>query len=671
MERRKFLQSAGLITAAAGANIALTSSGLAIPVNKVEYFNGPTKVSSLGILENDLLRVDLFSDASAKISDKKNRQEWNIASVAIQDDGPIEVDQTWQRRDRAMMEQYPARFFGEKRGNVIHYTMIGRQNRIKGHFNCKIFLENDWLRFEVSDVDEGLTSLVFPPPVICDSLVLPIGVGKLIKQSAPNIYQRQFLSFVTHLNMKWIGGLKNDNGWLAIFDYDCNDGGAMLVNSLVSPTWLPSKGKWNSKYSIGYKFTTGGYVGLAKAYRQYAIDKGIFKSLKEKMQANPALKNMLGGRTLSYFEAFPPLRKDQAEEYWYTPQQMALRNMDGLSLDFKHQQVTKSIQYAKNHGFKKGAVIVRGWLNGGYDARHPDVWPPEPMLGSVDELKEIMMQGGDILYGLHDNYQDIYENSPSFPKGVNVIPNGDLMSGGFWAGGQAYILNSRNSVEYARRNWENLGGLNQNLMFIDTAATARWVESYEKGNTLTKTQDKEYRLKLLSFFKEKGMIVGSEEGSDFAIPVVDFFECRHGRAANGESIPLWSLVFHDAVFMSRYNSFEPGTPYPKILEDLLWGYQLQFFMTTSFGNIKPGQSSERIGFGANDFSEDLFKSTFNVDNWHQQVGMAEMLSHRCLTEDFQVEETVFAPGLRIIVNFSNEIRQVEGITVKAHDYHIG
>jgi len=670
MKRRNFIKSVGLITAVASTGSVFSGFNTLSKYNKAEYFKGTLKPISLDILENSYLKVEVFSDSSAQILDKRSGQRWDITSVAIQDEGPIEMGQTWQRRDRAMMEQYPARFAGEKRGDGIRFTLLGRQQRIKGHFTCKIQLENEWLRFNISEIEESMTSLVFPPPIVSESLVLPMGIGRHIKNNTPNIYLRQFLTFANHLNMKWIGGLKGDNGWIGVFDYDCNDGGAMLVNSLVAPVWLPSLGKWNKSYRIGYEFCTGGYVGLAKAYRKYAIETGIFKSLNQKIQENPALQNMMGGRTLTYFEAFPALRKDQAEEYWYTPEQMALRKTDGLSVDFTHKEVTKSIQYARKNGFNTGSVIVRGWLNGGYDGHHPDVWPPEPILGSVEELKEIMGQGGTINYGLHDNYQDIYDTSPSFPKGVNVLSNGDLMPGGFWAGGQAYILNSRSSVEYARRNWELEGILGQKLMFIDTTTATRMLESYEPGNKQTKTQDKEFKLKLLSFYKEKGMIVGSEEGSDFAIPEVDFFESRHTRTANGESIPLWPLVFHDAAVMSRYNSFEPDSPYPKWLEDMLWGYQLQFFMTTQYGNVKPGKPSERIGFGANDFSEELFKSTFKVDKWHSRIARSEMLSHRYLTDDFQVEEAVFSPGIRIIVNFSTESRQVEGHSIKAHDYLI-
>jgi hypothetical protein len=47
-----------------------------------------------------------------------------------------------------------------------------------------------------------------------------------------------------------------------------------------------------------------------------------------------------------------------------------------------------------------------------------------------------------------------------------------------------------------------------------------------------------------------------------------------------------------------------------------------------------------------------------------------MLSHRFLTEDCKVEETVFEPGITIICNFSNEDRIVEGKKIKAYGYLI-
>ena len=52
-----------------------------------------------------------------------------------------------------------------------------------------------------------------------------------------------------------------------------------------------------------------------------------------------------------------------------------------------------------------------------------------------------------------------------------------------------------------------------------------------------------------------------------------------------------------------------------------------------------------------------------VDRWHARIGASKMLSHRFIADD--VEETVFANGLAIWVNFSAQERRVEGESIPA------
>lgn len=147
--------------------------------------------------------------------------------------------------------------------------------------------------------------------------------------------------------------------------------------------------------------------------------------------------------------------------------------------------------------------------------------------------------------------------------------------------------------------------------------------------------------------------MGSEEGSDFVAEVCDWFENRHHHA-DGENAPLLPLVFHDSVFASRYTSFSPGSAYPKLLEDMLWGYQLQFFMNPDFGNVRKKKRSHDGGFDASSMSEEVFVSTYHLDEWHKRIGMAEMVNHKYLTEKGDVEQTEWSTGDKIIVNFGDE-----------------
>lgn len=620
MNRRNFLKTSAIAGTTVGAFAGLQSCSDAREGVQIEPSATPIALSQT---ENSFLKVDVLSNGQLVISDKINGEKWTTSAVAMQEREPIEQHANWQRAERTFMEQYPARFEGRTDGNSYRFTMYGRQNRVKGQFSFRINLEDKYLRFTLTEVSHNLHSLVYPGPVMGQKSLIPHHIGRMVHHQSANIWYRQFLPFHTHLNMRWIGGLKGNAGWLAIFDDESADAGAMAVNNTVAPCWLPSLGKWKGHYSLLYGFVKGSYVEVAKAYRQHLIDTGRFRTLADKIIENPHLANMIGGRTLSYFQAWPSFRPKNADDYLFTDEQRLKQTCTkGVTVDFTHTEVQKSLAYAQNKGFSRGMIMLRGWINGGYDASHPDIWPPEPLLGTEAELKALMQYPGNYITALHDNYQDMYPHVASFPKGINQMPDGELMPGGLWAGGQSYMLNSRDSLAYAKRNWEKVKALHPKAYFSDTVTASKLHQSFERGNEQTRWQDFGCKRQLLQYFKQQGMLTGSEEGADFCAATCDWFENRHHRTP-GETVPLFQLVFHDSVVSSRYNSFDPSFAYPGWLEDMLWGYQLQFFMTPEFGGIRSGGGSEKTGFGANTMNETLFTSTYHVDEWHARIGASE------------------------------------------------
>jgi len=604
-------------------------------------------------LENEYIKVVIYSDATADLSDKATNTKWRMGPVAFEEPGPIDIGHVWLRSERSICEQYPGRFRGTAVGDSLRFTMLGRLLKPMGQFTCNVKLDGPWLEFTLSDIDEELESLVFPTPIKSGSLVFPKGVGLWLRKPLP---ERRFWTFFSHLNMRWFGGLKDNNnldgaGWIAIFNKKFADAGVMAAEMSASPGWLKSLGKWSYPRTIRYRFTTGGYVGLAKAYRAWFIDAGLFRSLKEKMKRKPALGNLLGGRILSITQAYPAYT-----QRWFEDR---LRPFNDKQIDGKmrifvtHSQAGQIIAQAKELGMSKGLAILRGWIHGGYDWSHPDIWPPESRLGTLEELKGLCSMAGPVSVGLHDNYQDIYEQCPSFPNGVIRLADGRLLAGGYWAGGQAYILNSGNGVKYARRNWENIKTLKPAAMYIDTTTAVQNYQSFEPGNIQTRSQDVEQKAQLLKFFSDKGIVLGSEWGADFGILNADYASARHSRVA-GESIPLWPLVFHDAIFSARFGS-AAGKGKPGWLENMLWGYVLSFHVR---------------GFdGWKEQAED-FKSTLCVDRWNGRIGAEQMTDHKFLTDDFAVEQTTFGNGLSIIVNFSKKIRTVDGTAVPGWGYVI-
>ncbi len=599
-------------------------------------------------LQNEHLIVTLYDDGSALIIDKHTDTRWRMLRVALQEEREVDEGHVWLRNERSVCEQYPARFRVRRDGKFLRYTLINREGQAVGSVLCSVTLDDEWLEFRLVNIDDSLTSLVFPPPVESEGLVFPVGVGRWVRKPQT---QRSIWTLYSRLNMRWFGGLRGDCGWMAVFTDGHADAGVLTTQLCAAPIWLRSLSQWSPR-TVRYRFTTGGYVGMAKAYRRWAQENGLFRSLREKMENTPALRDLIGGRIMSFMQAMP-VHPSLAEERWEPlPPEGA---EDRLQVNSTHEQVLSVLREIRSLGDFHGLAVVRGWIRGGYDESHPDIFPPEPALGSEEDLRQLCAGLEGITVALHDNYQDIYARCPSFPHGVNRRRDGSLMAGGFWAGGQAYILNSRYSLMYAQRNWEQIATLGPQAMFIDTTTATQLYESWEPGNMQTRLQDERYKTELLRFFYDMGLLVGSEESAEFGVPYLHWLENRH-RHVPGESVPIWGLVFHDAVVCARYPyiASSSNARIPRWLPDMLWGYVLMF-----------GLEGERWHN-----QREQFLNTRHVDEWHARIGMAEMTNHRYLTEDLLVEQTEFSTGEAIIANFAPEPRQVDGVTIPSGGYII-
>jgi hypothetical protein len=425
-------------------------------------------------------------------------------------------------------------------------------------------------------------------------------------------------------------------------------------------------GRWQGRYRVFYGFTGSGYVGIAKRFRQYAMEHGLFKSLREKLDENPEAGKLLGGRALQFMNFKSKGYPQTKDDYWATDAQVQPYEEDHILFTF--DDVLKKVAIARDRmGFKKGMVLLRGWMHGGYDSTHPDIWPTEDRLGSQAELEKVMALRDEYLTVLHDNYQDFYPTTESFPRGVVVRENGTLMSGGMWFGKQCYITNSRDGARLAQRNWELVRQLGSSGYFVDTTPCNPLHESYEEGNELTRRQDMQGKHDILKVFYDAGQVVGSEKFGDFCVPVMHWSE-HNQRRVPGESIPLWQLVFHDAVFGCRYSTFNPRSPYPSWMEDMLYGNFLRFWAPVNFGGPEPYRCESVAGWGRWSYTEEEFKSTYHVDEWHGKTGLEEMTSHAFLAEDGQVEEVVYGDRFRMTANFADEERVVDGRTLKPHGY---
>jgi hypothetical protein len=74
------------------------------------------------------------------------------------------------------------------------------------------------------------------------------------------------------------------------------------------------------------------------------------------------------------------------------------------------------LQRCFDYGVTNSLVIMHNWQRWGYDYRLPDIFPPQSGLGTTEDLRELghVCDHAGALWGLHDNYIDIYPDCDGF-----------------------------------------------------------------------------------------------------------------------------------------------------------------------------------------------------------------------------------------------------------------
>jgi hypothetical protein len=132
-------------------------------------------------------------------------------------------------------------------------------------------------------------------------------------------------------------------------------------------------------------------------------------------------------------------------------------------------------------------------------------------------------------------------------------------------------------------------------------------------------------------------------------------EHYHKWAINEQiRVPLYQLVYHDAIATTwRWDDASHHMPeiwWKKDLFDILYG-------TTPVWTIDRPRWSK--------FKNTFIESYNNVCPWLGEIAYDELVSHRFLSDDHKVQESVFSSGRKVIVNFGDSAYHHEGKKISA------
>jgi len=111
MKRRTFFKSS--VIAAAGLSACKDPGpGNSSPgyIDYKEKYASKQKVTLLKELQNEFLKVEIYSNALFKVDDILNGHKWESWPLAIQDKTIVEVGEVWLNTNRSLTGQYPGRF---------------------------------------------------------------------------------------------------------------------------------------------------------------------------------------------------------------------------------------------------------------------------------------------------------------------------------------------------------------------------------------------------------------------------------------------------------------------------------------------------------------------------------------------------------------------------------
>jgi hypothetical protein len=483
--------------------------------------------------------------------------------------------------------------------------------------------------------------LKFPAPFTTEpgqSLVIPMNEGISYPVEDRSIEPMRLIAYGGHgICMAFWGVTDGKSGHMAILETP--DDAAIRIDRIegslaVAPEWDPQKGRFGYPRRVRYVFLDkGGHVAMCKRYRSYAQQIGIFKTLSEKRRENPNIDLLIGAVNVWCWDrdALPIVKE--------------MKTLGIERILWSNRQSPEVIE----------AMNDLGVLTSRYDI-YQDLMNPE----NFPQLR-----------GVHPDW-----TTTGWPKDIMMGPDGNWIRGWEVKGkdNQWYacaVLCDRVAPDYARRRIAaELVTHPYRCRFIDTTTAAPWRECFAPDHPVTRTESRRWKMELLRCVSEDfKLVTGCETGHDAAVPFVDYFEgmlslgpyrvpdagrdmqriwtevpepVAKFQLGHQYRLPLWELVFHDCVvaqwYWGDYNNKLPALWDKRDLFNVLYGTPPMFMFTREFWT----RNKQRF-----------VQSYQTVCPPVQAAGYSEMIDHRFLTANRDVQQTRFANGVQVTVNFGD------------------
>jgi hypothetical protein len=152
----------------------------------------------------------------------------------------------------------------------------------------------------------------------------------------------------------------------------------------------------------------------------------------------------------------------------------------------RYSEIADTMKRMISYGLTDSLLTVHVWQRWGYDYRLPDIYPPQPQLGTVEDMRRIgeVCVGHDIPWGLHDNYIDFYPDAADYSyDDICFTEQGEPVKAWINRGrdAQSYRWRPDRIMPFVKRNLELIKpNLRPTHYFIDVFTSLTCFDFYDK-----------------------------------------------------------------------------------------------------------------------------------------------------------------------------------------------
>jgi hypothetical protein len=234
----------------------------------------------------------------------------------------------------------------------------------------------------------------------------------------------------------------------------------------------------------------------------------------------------------------------------------------------RYAEIAETMKRMISYGLTDSLLTVHVWQRWGYDYRLPDIYPPQPGLGTVEDMRKIaeVCAEHDIPWGLHDNYIDFYPDAEDYSYDrICFTERGEPIKAWIneYRGAQSYRWRPDSIMPFVQRNLRLIKpNLKPTHYFIDVFTSIPCFDYYDSsGGFHSSLETRRHWGEAFAWIRDYlggNAPMTSEAGHDQLTGYIEGSDCQHLRITpdggrfcikirckDWQRVPWFDAVLHD------------------------------------------------------------------------------------------------------------------------------